>query len=272
MMKIIIGNGKVCDNIKEDGDVVLSHKDIEISNIDSVFKALSPFKNVPVVNTAAKINLEWCEDNKQECYDVNAKGALNAIEVCSDLKLKLVHISSGCIFDGNEKISTEDSTPTPATFYTECKTIGDDFIINHGYSNYLILRPRQLISKIPNPTNMITKFLRLAQLGDLNLIDEPNSLTSLQDFSIMIKHLIGTDQSGVFNCANVGVISPYQIGILLSEKFPYVKVNKISYEDFLKTIKVRRVNTILDISKLVNSGLTLKSAHQAAQDVIENYG
>jgi hypothetical protein len=37
-MKIIIGNGKVCDNIKEDGDVVLVHKDIEISNIDSFLR------------------------------------------------------------------------------------------------------------------------------------------------------------------------------------------------------------------------------------------
>ena len=36
----------------------------------------------------------------------------------------------------------------------------------------------------------------------------------------MIDHLVGTNQTGIFNCANRSVISPYEIGVIMQKKFP----------------------------------------------------
>lgn len=273
-MRIIIGSGKVCENIIKDNDIVISHSEIDVTNIKSVYKALDDKcvdKNTVVINTAAKINLEWCELNKKESYDVNTIGAVNVLKVCSDIGAKMVHISSGCIFDGNDQIMTESSYPTPAAWYTRTKVWADEFILNYGYDNFLILRPRQLVSSKPNSTNMITKFLELAKTKELNLIDEPNSITSLSDFSLMIDHLISTDQKGIFNCVNSGQISPYEIGLLLQNKFPFIKLNKISYFKFLETLKVKRVNTLLSSEKIIASGFNPRSAEEAMIDVINNY-
>jgi dTDP-4-dehydrorhamnose reductase len=270
-MRIIIGNGKVSNIIKKDDDIILSHSDIEISNMKSVWNILKHFKNskdLSIVNTAAKINLEWCEENKHEAYNVNTFGAINLLEASSRLEAKFVQISSGCIYDGNQKVISEADAPTPAAWYTKTKTWADEAISNFGYNNYLILRPRQLISSKSNKTNMLTKFLSFDSIA---AIDEQNSLTCIEDLSKMIDFLIENAHTGIYNCANEGTTSPYEIAIALQKIKPSLKVSKVLYDDYLKTLKVRRVNTILSVDKLTSLGYQNRSAQSALEWCIGNY-
>ncbi len=272
-MKVIIGSGKVSSIIKNDDDVILPHSKIEITNEDSILSELSKFSsNTVIVNTAAKINLEWCEENKKEAYEVNTNGAINVAKVCKKLGHHLIHISSGCIFDGmeTEKSYSEEDIPTPAAWYAETKAKADIALTSLEYKKITIVRPRQLISAIPNPTNMLTKFISLKK-GEF--IDSKNSITCIEDMKEMIEHLIMGNHYGIYNLANIGFLSPHQIASKIKEKvFPELKVNKISYEDYLKTIKVKRVNTILNIDKLLSTGYSPRHAKDALNWCLENYG
>lgn len=270
-MKVLIGNGKVSKVLKNNNDVVLSHKEIEIKDITSVNENLKKFPiGTVVVNTAAKINLEWCEENKEESKNVNVVGAINVALACKKFGHKLVHISSGCIFDGNEsnKIYTENDNPTPASWYANTKSEADKLITSLGYDNFLIIRPRQLISPKPNETNMLTKFMSIKN-GDF--IDSPNSITCIEDMKEMIDHLLKNKCVGIYNIANSGVISPFEIAKKISEKFD-LQINKISYQNYLKKIKVKRVNTILSIDKILSTGYNPRSASDALEWCLENYG
>jgi dTDP-4-dehydrorhamnose reductase len=185
-MKVIIGAGKVANIIKDDDDVVLPHSQIEIKDFNSIDDNLSKYQSgIIVVNTAAKINLEWCEENKEESKLVNVDGALNVAKVCKKYGHHLVHISSGCIFDGmeTEKFYTELDEPTPASWYAKNKSDADLSIMSLNHDKVTIVRPRQLISAIPNATNMLTKFVNLQQ-G--NFIESKNSITCIEDMKLMI--------------------------------------------------------------------------------------
>lgn len=270
-MRVIIGDGKVSRIIRKNDDVILAHKNIEIGSIDSVYAALSKLPaNTVVINTAAKINLEWCEANPRDAYLVNTTGALNVMKVCALSSLKFVHLSSGCIFDGNSEESFETSQPSPSAVYTRTKTWADEFISNHGYENYLILRPRQLVSAKAHPTNMLTKF---ASMQKISAIDESNSITCIEDLSDMIDHLLEKNCTGIYNCANSGVISPYEIALMIKDSLnKNLEVEKIVYEDYLKTLSVKRVNTILNVDKLLSTGFNVRSASDALKWCIKNYG
>lgn len=269
-MRVIIGNGKVSKILKKNTDIVLDHSQIEIKDIDSVYSVLNKFpKGSCVINTAAKINLEWCEENPLEAYMVNTVGAMNLMKTCALLGLKLVHISSGCIFDGNQFQVDEKSDPTPSARYTKTKVLADEQIAGHGYQDYLILRPRQLISAVSYPTNMLTKFM---SFSEINAIDEPNSITCIEDFCLMIDHLLNIGATGTFNCANEGTTTPFEIAQKIQQKKkPDLVVNKISYEDYLKTLKVKRVNTVLDITKLKSTGFKPSNADSAIEWCLKNY-
>lgn len=272
-MKIIIGTGKVANILRDQDDVLLSHKQIEITDINSIESNLANFPaGSIIINTAAKINLEWCESNKKESKEVNVDGAINVAKTCQKYDHHLVHIGSGCIFDGmeTEKFFNENDSPSPASWYAVTKSDADKGILELGHKKVTIVRPRQLISSKPHPTNMITKF---NDLSSGEFIDSKNSITCIEDMKAMIDHLISNNHYGIYNLANVGTISPYQIANKIKHKLnSKLIVDRISYEDYLKKISVKRVNTILDVGKLVASGYTPRNAMAALNWCLENYG
>ena len=272
-MKIIIGSGKVANIIKNAEDIVLTHQEIEISDTHSVEQALSKLPNGSVIiNTAAKINLEWCEENKNEAYKVNVEGARIVAEQCAKNNHHLIHISSGCIFDGmeTEKFYHENDEPTPAAWYAETKAVADQKIMSIGYDKITIVRPRQLISAVPHITNMITKFMSIKE-GEF--IDSKNSITCIEDMKDMIDHIVHKELYGIYNLANVGWLSPYQIACKIKSKLsPGMDVKKINYNDYISKINVKRVNTLLSVSKISSTGYIPRNAMSALNWCIDNYG
>ena len=270
MKRLIFGKGKVSRVIKKDQDVVLSKSDCNILDASKVKALIDKFKPDAVINCAAKTNLEYCEENKIEAYQSNVVGVTNLLSACSDKNVKFIHISSGCLFDGNNFIADEKTEASPAVWYTWTKKWADELISNFGYENHLILRPRQLISVIPHKSNMLTKF---ASMKKISAIDELNSLTCIEDFSEMIDHLIKTKSSGIFNCCNTGTITPYDIAISV-KKFinPDLVVERISYTNLLKRLPNKRVNTILSSEKIIKTGYTPRSSKEALEWCVKNYG
>jgi len=272
-MKVIIGSGKVANILKNKEDEILSHSQIEITDKHSVNSRLCKYPTgTIIINTAAKINLEWCEENKKLAEEVNVFGAVNIAEACAKFNHHLIHISSGCIFDGmeTEKVYNENDIPTPASWYAETKATADKLIMGLSYEKITIIRPRQLISCVENPTNMLTKF---ASLKSASFIDSKNSITCIEDMKDAITHLAIKKCYGIYNVANSNWVSPYQIAIKVKEYInPSLEVNKISYQEHIKNIKVKRVNTLLSINKLIKSGYTPRSAEISLKWCLENYG
>jgi dTDP-4-dehydrorhamnose reductase len=269
MKRLIIGNGKVSKLIRKDGDVVLSRPTIDIRDRSTIKNAIERYRPDVVINCAAMTNLEECQLEKSKSYETNTLGAANVLMECSDAGVKLVHISSGCLFDGNHEVSTEESVPTPRVWYTWTKTWADHFILNYGYENYLILRPRQLFSADPYKSNIITKFASMSRIG---AIAEPNSATCIEDFGEMIDHLIEVNARGVFNCANEGLISPHEMASSIRDSIaPHLEVEEISYQDLLKRLPNTRVNTILSLDKLKSTGYRPRDVKEAFNDCLKRY-
>lgn len=263
-MKVFIGSGKVTTIIRREGDMVLPHSMVDVTNIENLYSALSPLPaDAVVVNTAAKINLEWCEEHLFQAWQVNALGAENVGKVCQDLDLQLVHVSSGCIFDGGTELTyfDEESAPNPACVYARAKAEGDVRLLGLGYDKVTIVRPRQLFSARPWSTNMITKF---AAMESGRFITFRQSVTCVEDLGDMIDHLAYGRHYGVFNCANTGLLSPFEMATAIQASIaPHLKVEPIEYEDYVRTLKVRRVNTLLSIDKLLSTGYQPRLASDA---------
>jgi len=271
-MKVIIGSGKVANVLKNKNDEIISHKEIEITDKKSVNSKLCKFPTgTTIINAAAKINLEWCEENKDEARLVNTVGATIVAESCEKFNHHLVHISSGCIFDGmeTEKIYHENDEPTPASWYAQTKADADKLIMSLYHEKITIIRPRQLISAIPNKTNMLTKF---ASMKKGYFIDSKNSITCIEDMKDAIEHIISKKLYGIFNVANPGYSSPHKIATKIKNSIsPDLVVEKISYHDYISNLSVKRVNTLLNIDKLVSTGHVPRNADDAIDWCLKHY-
>ncbi len=273
-MKILIfGKGQLGQAYKEfftnqniDCEIA---QDVDIRNKEQVANAVTASDAEIVINTAAKTNLDWCEMNKLECFDSNTLGADTIGGVCQELGKYLVHVSTGCIQASSlpEEAHKETDPPTPTSFYSWSKYWADEMLmLRHNRDNLkvLIVRPRQPVSSIASPRNAFTKMLTYNKF-----IDTPNSLTVVEDLLEVTKQLIEKNETGIFNVANPGVMSPYKVALLLKELVkPDLEVNIITKDELNAMTFATRIDSVLDTSKLESVGIKLKPADERLREIL----
>ena len=242
----------------------------DITVPEQVLKAIEDYQPTVVINTAAKTNLEWCAKNKLDAFNINVLGANNIAEVCDQKGVYFIHLSSGCIMasvDENDA-KNEESAPNPISYYSWTKVWSENMIGFKKGPNfkYLILRPRQPVSAEINYKNMLLKLLTFTKF-----IDTPNSGTVIEDLMDWTSIVIDKRITGVLNVANKGWTTPYNIGLLLKKYvLPELPVNKIEKSELNTLTPERRVDTVLDVTKLESIVGPVKSYETRLEEIIIN--
>lgn len=244
----------------------------DVTKIDEIKRAIDFYKPTVVINTAAMTSLEWCETNKLEAFNINVLGADNVAKICDENKIYFIHFSSGCIFSSKDEndAKKEDSLPDPISYYAFTKVWSEEMIKYNKSSEfkYLILRPRQPVSAQVNHKNMLLKLLTFTRF-----IDVPNAGTVIEDLMEWTKGLIEKRVTGTLNVANEGWTTPYEIGLMLKEYVLHdLPVAKITKEELNKLTPVRRIDTILDISRLKSLNFDVKSYKERLKEIIIELG
>jgi dTDP-4-dehydrorhamnose reductase len=202
-------------------------------------------------------NVDGCESNKKDCWLWNVLYPLNILDIANELKIPVVHIGSGCVYTGYEKVFTEDDEPnfglfsSDSSFYSKCK---HEFEILAEDHCVYILRIRIPFSGDNVAKNYFTKLLKYDQL-----IDNVNSVTSLNDFcNFMFRfHFLLPDlNGGIYNVVNPEPIKTEQTVELL-RKYNLNNPNWSFIKDTeLKTI-AKRSNCVLSTQKIESKNLGL---------------
>jgi len=117
------------------------HSEMDITNPDSVNKAVSKFKPDLLIHAAALVGIRECEENKELAWRTNVEGTQNIVDAVKKLKNEcyLIYMSTACVFAGEkEKYYTEDSIPSPKNYYSLTKLCGE--IVARQYGNSCIIR------------------------------------------------------------------------------------------------------------------------------------
>ncbi len=263
-MKILIfGSGQMGQAYNEyfsgKGDEVHLTKGVDIRNSNQVTKAITDFGPDLVINCAGKTNLDWCEQNRLECFDVNVLGTDTIGEACQNAGIYLVHLSSGCVQESltEDIVHTEDDPPHPLAYYSWTKVWADNLLMERAARKglkVLIVRGRQLMSVNASKRNALTKMLTYNKF-----IDTPNSMTIVEDMVEVTDKLVKQNATGVFNVVNPGIMTPFRLANLLKEYVkPDMKVGKISKEELNAMTFATRVDCVLDTGKLNALGIELE--------------
>jgi dTDP-4-dehydrorhamnose reductase len=125
-----------------------------------------------VLNAAAYTAVDRAESEPQAAFALNAflPGAL--AEVCGDLDLPLVHVSTDYVFDGEKRSPyLETDHPNPLSVYGTTKLQGDLAIERAALRRWAILRASWVVSEIGE--TFPVKLLRRARAGEaLRVVDD----------------------------------------------------------------------------------------------------
>lgn len=248
MKTVVFGKGFLGTRIAEALEIPLVEDRIEnMADIYNAIETLGEFPEV-IINCIGKTgrpNVDWCETNKPETYIANTHVPYLFAEFCKKSNIKLVHISSGCIYQGDNNGRGWSETDEPnftGSFYSFTKAAAERIL--SAYDNVLTLRIRMPIDSDPNSRELLGKLLKYTKI-----ISAPNSITVIDDFISVLKVLLERNSLGMYNVVNPQAITHEEILSMYEDEFKE-KLNKIyiSPED-LETLAPRS-NCVLNTDKL----------------------
>lgn len=194
----------------------LNHDQVDVTDRDGLFIALSERKPDIVVNTAAMHNVEKCEEDPLGAFKVNALGSKSLAELAADLDFALVYISTDYVFSGEtNRPYVESDVPAPVNSYGTSKLAGEHYVAAKTRRHFIV-RVSGLYGHHPcrakGGLNFVQLMLKLAQERDRVRVvdDEILTPTFTEDIARQLVQLASTDAYGTYHITAQGQCSWYE--------------------------------------------------------------
>jgi dTDP-4-dehydrorhamnose reductase len=265
---LILGKGFIGEKIREELGGEISDKIIlSFCDAQSEIEKYKPDVIINCIGITGARNVDDCELEIDTTLTANTFVPVMLAEVALRNNIKLVHISSGCIyhFDYNKQkpIPEEEKPDFFELFYSRSKIYSERALdaLSKKY-NILIARIRIPLDNKPHKKNILTKLINYGQV-----IDIPNSITYIPDFLKALKHLIKIDAKGIYNVVNKhGLRYPD----LMDAYKKYVPGFEYKIID-PKKLGLVRTNLVLSVKKLEKTGFRVRPIQDVLEECIREY-
>jgi dTDP-4-dehydrorhamnose reductase len=284
----------------------VSRKQVDYSRFDVLLKFLKETKPEFVVNVAGftgKPNVDACEVARADTLMGNALLPQIIADACAACDIPWGHVSSGCVFSG-AKVTVNGQTRTerdltqpdlralveqspgaihgftetdppnftfrdpPCSFYSGSKALGEEAIAGIGQS--YIWRLRIPFDEFDNMRNYLSKVQRYEKV-----YDNVNSISHRGDFARASLDLWERRAPfGIYNVTNPGFVTTRQVVGLVekilkpAKRFEFWKNDTEFYRRAAKTL---RSNCVLDVSKLLATGVQVRPVLEAVEDSLRRW-
>lgn len=279
-MKILVtgANGQLGQCLKKQS---IHFPELELQFFSSVNLDITNAKNVNEVfkegnydwciNCAAYTNVEKAESEEEKSFSVNAEGAKNIAKACADYGVKLIHISTDYVFDGEKDSAyVEDDQVNPINVYGASKLKGEEFI-QQELKEYFILRTSWLYSEFGH--NFFNTMLRKSNEENCVLkitTEQKGTPTNANDLAVAALQIVSENKKkyGIYHFSNEGEATWYDFA-----KAIFTNANKLDHVELIasneyKTIAKRPINSILSKEKIKNNlGLDIPTWEKSLADL-----
>lgn len=186
------------------------YENIDILDPQQIEKAVEKFRPDVIINTAAMTNVDACENAKENCYALNVEAVKSLIGFCEQYDIKLIHLSTDFIFDGEDGPYSEDDLPNPLSYYGQTKLEADQ-LIQQSSCRWVILRTIIVygIVKDMSRTNIILWAKGALEKGNpINVVEDQWRMPTLaEDLAECCLLAAKKNSVGVFNASGKDMMS-----------------------------------------------------------------
>jgi dTDP-4-dehydrorhamnose reductase len=284
----------------------VSRKEIDYTGYTQLVAFLRRCKPEFLINAAGftgKPNVDACEDAKTETLQGNTLLPITINHACLATGTPWGHVSSGCIYSGAKVLAngevrverdmstpekrrlaetqpervlgfTEEDEPNfnfqhpPCSFYSGSKALAEEAL--KGTDRCYIWRLRIPFDEFDNPRNYLTKLQRYAKV-----YDNVNSISHRGEFARACVDLWDRRAPfGIYNMTNPGNVTARQVVEIIQrllrpkKKFEYWADDR---EFYCTAARTPRSNCVMDVSKVLKTGVTLRPVQEAIADSLRNW-
>ena len=182
--------------------------DLDISNCDSIDRALDALRPWAVINAAGYVRVDQAERERERCHRENCWGAEQLASACAVRKLPVLTFSSDLVFDGSSCTPYLESDPVgPLNVYGLSKACAETCVLQR-HAGALVVRTSALFGPW-DQYNFLTVVLRtLLEGGAFTAMDDVIvSPTYVPDLVNVALDLLIDGERGLWHLANQGAIS-----------------------------------------------------------------
>jgi dTDP-4-dehydrorhamnose reductase len=265
---VVLGKGYIAEKVLKNIDA--ANPDIHIAGLadtqDQILR-LNPDTIINCIGYAGDNNVDDCEIKKDKTLTANVFVPLILAEIALRHGIKLIHISSGCIYHYDHlKDAPIDEDKIPDFFelyYSRTKIYSEQIlkILSEKYP-ILIIRMRVPLDSEPHRRNILTKLIEYKKVIDL-----PNSVIYIPDFIKALNHLMKINATGIYNVVNRTPLRYPEILEVYKRYRPDFRYELIDFH----TLNLTRTNAVLSTQKLENSGFKIRDIHEVLEECVQNY-
>jgi dTDP-4-dehydrorhamnose reductase len=199
----------------------LSYKDLDITDGLASHKTLAEFKPDIIIHAAAMTQVDQCELNKIDCYNINVTATRFLIEAAKEINARFIYISTDFIFDGSSGPYKEDDEPKPLNYYGSTKLSAETEVIESGLE-WTIVRTVLVIGNAEaTRSNIISWVKEKLEKGEkIKVVDDQfRTPTYTEDLAKGITLIVEKNAQGIFHISGKDLLTPYQIAIKTAEHF-----------------------------------------------------
>ena len=239
-------------------------EEMDITNKNSVNSVIKENTPDAVIHCAAYTAVDAAEDNVELCRKINAEGTQNIADVCKELDIKMIYISTDYVFDGQgERPWEPEDERTPLNVYGQTKYEGE-LAVQNTLDKYFIVRIAWVFGV--NGKNFIKTMLNLGKTRDsLTVVnDQFGSPTYTYDLAKLLVDMVETDKYGIYHATNEGICTWYEFACeIFKQAGINVKVSPVSASEYPAKAK-RPSNSRMSKEKLTEQGFEKLPAWQDA--------
>jgi dTDP-4-dehydrorhamnose reductase len=185
-----------------------NHTQLDLGEEEQLRGRLSALDFEILINCAALTNVDYCQTNREEAFQLNAEAPRVLAEICQKKGVRFIHFSTDYVFDGKKtEPYLEEDPAEPISVYGESKREGEKFVLAAGGS-HLVVRVSWVFG--PDRPSFIDGILKNAREKDHveAVADKFSTPTYTRDIAETLRPLLDKpDVSGILHLANAGSCS-----------------------------------------------------------------
>ena len=224
---------------------------LDVTDLNNVIEVVKEYNPTIIINCSAFTDVDMCEVEKSISRKINVVGVENIIKAANK-RMKIIHISSDYVFDGENGPYSEDDLPNPLNYYGRCKLESENVLIG-STKPYVIFRPNVLFNENLCYNSFFSWVINsLNSKKEINIVDDQiSNPTYIPDLINAIFTSTLIDYRGILHIGSNDFINRYEFSKNISKIFnldnSYIK--KIKTCELNQTAK-RPLNSSLKIDKI----------------------
>lgn len=205
-----------------------------------------------VVHSAAATDVDWCESNPEQAWQVNVRGAELVAEAARQASSRLIHVSTDAVFDGTGDAYGEGDVPAPINEYARTKLEAERRVLKVAQES-VVARTNLFGLHPQRPSGLVHWLLRNVAAGSVigGFTDVRFNPLYVPDLASLLLDIADTDAGGVLHVAAGSSMTKFEFARRVAEAFGYdPELVEPRSVDSMEFAAARPRTTVLEIATL----------------------